>query len=304
MQTSIKDWTNWLLAQGKSSTTVRGYQWELRRLAKALGEVAPAAVRAADLTRALAERRLAGVSEATMKRSIAAYRSFFGYICGRKSPAAGLKFPTVRRRRQRTLDDDQAMSVLAVCDTSTARGVRDLGLLTLLLDTGLRASEVCRLKLADVDFERRVLSVRIKGGDEAQAVFSASTGQYLTQWLGHRARLAQAGTETLFCAVGGSRKIKGAPLTADGLRAIFRDLGKRAGLLKGFSPHDLRRTFATLATRRGAPSRVVQVAGRWSNLAMVERYTGAISAADFEPYSPVEGLLRIGPGLGIGQPGA
>jgi integrase len=53
----------------------------------------------------------------------------------------------------------------------------------------------------------------------------------------------------------------------------------------------LRRTFATIAIRNGAPTRVVQAAGRWADVAMVEHYTAAIEAEDFERYSPVESLM-------------
>jgi len=69
---------------------------------------------------------------------------------------------------------------------------------------------------------------------------------------------------------------------------------KRWGLGIGIklSPHDLRRSFATLSTLFGAPSRVVQVAGRWSTIEMVERYTREIDQSAIEPYLPVSKLLR------------
>ena len=83
----------------------------------------------------------------------------------------------------------------------------------------------------------------------------------------------------------------GQPLTAGGLRCIFRSVGKRAGLA-AFSPHDLRRTFATIASLLGAPSAVLMVAGRWHDIKLVERYTQAVRAKDFARYSPVHGVLN------------
>ena len=53
----------------------------------------------------------------------------------------------------------------------------------------------------------------------------------------------------------------------------------------------MRRTFATLAIKNGAPTRLVQIAGRWKNIREVERYTRALDAADLEPYSPVGNLF-------------
>jgi integrase len=75
-------------------------------------------------------------------------------------------------------------------------------------------------------------------------------------------------------------------LTTGGLRPVMRGWAKSAGIGR-LSPHDLRRTFATVAIRLGAPSRIVQVAGRWSRLEMVERYTRTIEAADMDPWFPV-----------------
>ncbi len=288
MERAIEDWINWL-AVNKSQSTVKGYTWELRALARTLPGKTPVEVRTTDLTKYLAERRLNGAGPAAIKRSVAAFRIFFGYVVGqKKNPARSIPFPKVKRRRQRTLDDDQALSVLAACDTSTLTGKRDLALLCLLLDSGLRAAEVCRLQWVDVDLKSRSFLVVVKGGEQREGVFSSATSRYLADWLEARAARGGGGP-TLFCSVGGTTP--GEPLTTNGLRAIFRRIGNRAGLPRGFSPHDLRRTFATLAVRRGAPTRIVQVAGRWEDEAMVSRYTQALTARDFDPYSPVEGLL-------------
>ena len=62
-------------------------------------------------------------------------------------------------------------------------------------------------------------------------------------------------------------------------------MGKETGLGL-ISPHDLRRTFATLALLNGAPTRVVQIAGGWANLNESERYSQALEAKHFAPYFP------------------
>ncbi len=79
-------------------------------------------------------------------------------------------------------------------------------------------------------------------------------------------------------------------LTPCGLRCVFRNLGAAAGLAK-FSPHDLRRTFATLATERGAPSRLVQEGGRWSDIQMVERYTRTVQLSYLAKFLPMAGMM-------------
>jgi integrase len=70
-------------------------------------------------------------------------------------------------------------------------------------------------------------------------------------------------------------------------------MGFRAGLGL-ISPHDLRRSMATLATENGAPSRTVQKAGRWSNIEMVERYTQTLDAKTFKKFFPIARILDTG----------
>jgi integrase/recombinase XerD len=290
MAQAITDWKNWLLAAGRSSGTVSAYEWDVRALARANPALAPFDYRAADLNRYQAERRLAGVGASARKRSAASFRSFFGFVCGKNhSPARKLPFPRVARSQQRVLDWEQAGAVLAACETTTAVGLRDLAIVCLAMESALRNAELCRLELSRIDLERRRLRVVIKGGQEGVGSFDPLTTSYLSAWIEARKAIALPDTKTVFCSVGGLTP--GRPLTPGGLRCIFRQIGKKAGLA-AFSPHDLRRSCATLKTRLGAPTRTIQVGGRWSNLREVETYTQAINLEDFESYSPVAHLMR------------
>lgn len=291
MVQAILDWQNFLLAAGRSLTTVEAYVWDVRALGKRFPDKAPLEYRATDLLTYQAERRLATISASARKRAAASFRSFFAFTCGKsKSPAKGLPFPKVERTPQRVLDWDQAGAVLAACETTTAVGLRDLAIVCLAMESALRCSELCRLELSLLDLEHRRLRVIVKGGHQGVGSFDPLTASYLAAWIEARKGLALPETKTVFCSVGGLTP--GKPLSAGGLRCIFRQIGRKAGLADGFSPHDLRRSCATLKTRLGAPTRTVQVGGRWSNLREVETYTQAINLEDFEGYSPVAHLMR------------
>lgn len=273
-----------------ADTTRRSYRWYLADLAKWLEG------READnrlLVRWLDAR--IGWSTSTQYTAVVACRAFFRWSCGREaSPAEKLILPRRVRKPQRTLDELRLMRILGALDTSTAKGVRDTAIVLLLLDTGLRAAEVCRLRMEHVDMAERRFSVRVKGGKWAEGVFAPYTASSLVEWLMVRKDIAKVDTPEVFVGIGG--KTPGRKLTAYGLKAIFRTLGQKVGF--HFSPHDFRRTFATLSLKGGAPSRLVQVAGRWSSLEQVERYSAAITADDFEPYSPVHRVLGLRPGAG------
>jgi len=213
--------------------------------------------------------------------ALCACRKFLAWHFGSDHQALCARIKRIRPRRQRVLSAKCALDLLASFDTSNAKGARDLAIAALALDTGLRCSELCRLRLADVELDQQSLQVIVKGGQWGMAVYSPQTEQYLREWLAFR-RAAQ-GVGTVFVSTHG-----GKALTREGLQTIVKKWGVRLGFK--LSPHDLRRSFATLATIFGAPTRMVQIAGRWNNIEMVEYYTQSLDPAMIAPFLPVARL--------------
>lgn len=287
----IAEWLDWLRI-ASAPTTVAAYEWELRALEKFFPDRAVLDLKTADLARYLAHRREVGkCKNTTVRRTVHALKAFYRFAVGtRKSPAKNLPVPKTKKKSQRTLTWAQIDQLLPACNTSTARGRRDLAIVCLMLDSGLRESEVCRLLVSDVVMAERRLTVQIKGGNDGDGIFSPDTQASLSAWLAMRPQIAQPEVKNLFVSVGGLKP--GSAITPSGLRVIFRKLGHDAGFEK-FSPHDLRRSFATLASKLGAPTRVLQVAGRWEDIQMVVQYTRAIEAEDFDKYMPVSQAMRL-----------
>jgi site-specific recombinase XerD len=125
--------------------------------------------------------------------------------------------------------------------------------------------------------------VIVKGQRSENAVFSQKTAEPIGHWMKFRRKIAGKEVVELFVGVGGNTP--GQTMTRNGIKKIFRDLGEAAGIGK-FAPNDLRRSFATLAIRAGAPTRLVQVGGRWTRIEMVELYTQDLSLEDFKCYLP------------------
>ena len=281
----IDAWVTWL-SWKNSAATVKAYRYEAVRLFLFCdGELV-------DRDRLFAH--LIALPASVRYRAACALRSFF-IFAERNDLAKLIALPKRDGRKPgRTLQPDQLLAVLTCCDTSTVVGRRDLALQALMVDSGLRAAEICRLQIEQVDLGNRLLWVVVKGGQTGFGSFGAETANYLSAWLSVRS----SATPFVFTAVYHDRG-----LTSDGLRSIFHKIGLAAGL-PHYSPHDLRRTFATIASLLGCPPRVLQVAGRWERLSMVERYTAAIRAQQIAPYLPVSGIMsgRIGgPGLPLGS---
>lgn len=305
LRRDIQDFLNG--SHKKAASTRRQYGWQLSALAKwGEGQTPPLTetnqFTARELNRYIAERRDSGVSEAFLKVAVNALKSYFAYAAQQRwitdDPAGLMEVPKVHRKSQRTPSFDDIEAVLALCETTKATGLRNLALITLMGSTGLRASEVCRLTLAQVDVAKRSFYVVIKGGDEKRGRFSESVARIQFQWLAVRPTVARPDCRTFFCSTNPSAKGTGLgeALSPDGLRTIFRRLAERAGLTQGFSPHDMRRFLATRSIELGAPSRMAQVAGRWERIEMVEHYSQALGLERFDNYDPIEHVLKGGDG--------
>jgi site-specific recombinase XerD len=168
--------------------------------------------------------------------------------------------------------------------------LRDRAILSVALDTGLRASELCHLEISRLSLEERRLQVMGKGGEWRKCVISQITVSRLSEWLAIRGDVARKDCNTVFVGleinIGGRNTVAGKPMTRNSLFQVMQRLGKSTGMY--LPVHSLRRTFATLAIRRGASTRLVQLQGGWKDIRLVQRYTQALSADDFKGYFPTE----------------
>lgn len=281
--------------QGRKWTlaTVDRYRWYLRNLDLWLHETYskadPVTVTEGDLRHWLDAHM--NWAPTTQFVAVVAARNFFRWELGReRSPAERLPLPRRRRVPHRTLDETKLDRLLQSLDTSSSKGVRDTAIIVLLLDTGIRSAELCRLQLRFVELEAGTLSVRKKGGDWKSAVFCPYTAATLASWLRVREGVARPDVAEFFVGIGG--KTSGRKLTTAGLRSIFRQLGQKVGF--HFSPHDFRRTGAHMAIRAGCPSRPLEAQLGLESERQIKTYTMGIDAEDFRPYSPVERLMSRG----------
>lgn len=216
-----------------------------------------------------------------------ACKSFIKWSLGAAHPALSARVKRGKPKPQRALTEDQLIKVLALFDTYTAPGARDQCIIAIATDTGLRVSELANILLANVDLEHRTILAKIKGGQWMYGIYSPETAAILDRWLSYRK--PADGINSLFISLK-ENKCYGKPLTKSGIQSLFKRCAKKLDFK--ISPHDCRRGFATISTRNGAPSRVVQEAGRWSNIEMVERYTRTIEAEAIQPYLPMHNTLK------------
>ena len=292
--------------EGKTKDTLRSYAETL----KTFVDVVAAAGLPSSLTdfdsshayRFLARVAETGVSRSTQWRRQRETRAFFSWLTRHdlipSNPFAKIQNIKVPQKLVRPLTPNEVSQLLAARDRSTLKGARDRPLVLLLLDTGLRASELVNLDLSDVDFDRDRLHIRHgKGMKQRVARLGEKPKRALLHYIED---FRGAGVGPLL------RTCRGLRLTRTALRGILARLGADAGV-SGVHPHRFRHTFATWCIENEAREIDVQNLLGHSTSAMMRRYTAtynaeqaAVAHARFSPADRLSAVavsgLEIAPG--------
>jgi integrase/recombinase XerD len=235
--------------------TVRGYVDRVRPFvaSRATGDgLDLAGLRAADVNAFVlseSRRRARGSAKLTVTalRSLLRWLQFDGVV----DEAVAEGVPSVAGWRMaglpRHLEPDEVQALLSSCDTSTARGLRDLALLKLLVRLGLRRCEIVRLELDDIDWRAGELVIRGKRDRRDQLPLPDDVGQALVSYL-RAGRPAGSPDRHVFLA---ARPPHGGITGVSIAHAVAR-ARVRAGLGE-IGTHRLRHTAATTMLASGIP---------------------------------------------------
>lgn len=181
------------------------------------------------------------------------WRSFFNW-CYReelieKNPVTRLDNPKMPKKTKPSFSDEQVEAMFNLFDLSVEQDFRDYVILCLLLDTGLRRSEVISLRVEDV--HDTYIRVRHgKGNKERSVGIHPELSTLLWKYI-HKHRHPRNPDETaLFLTVG--NKNMGLPLTRGGMDYLMFRLKERTGVDDvRLSPHTFRHTFARMYLSAG-----------------------------------------------------
>ena len=184
---------------------------------------------------------------------------------------------------------EEIVTLLNVDESRPPIAVRNKAIILLLLDTGLRASELCSLKVKDINLAGRKLRTIGKGGKERQIPFHASTRKSIEKYFKSRDVTSSRATGRKPAFVTFSKQ----PVEIErrALLQIIERIGLRANI-PNCHPHRFRHTFAIQFLRNGGNIYTLQALLGHTSLDMVKRYL-AISQIDMdrdhEKASPVKG---------------
>lgn len=251
-------------------------EWQIREF---LGYVASETHRWG-LTGNGSERCQRLASDSTVHHYYAALRVFFNWCVGddflKQSPLAKIKIRNPELKVIQPYPSDEITRMLAVCDYDFQHNAKFLGsrnraIILMLLDTGVRVSELGNINLEDIDTERGWIKVTGKGAKERVVRIGATTQKALWRYLVHRPNTERG---QLWLTE------EGTPLRPNGIQMVVKRLKQRAGVTSSGNCHRFRHTFALNFLRADRNPFNLQYLLGHSDLRMVRHYTATLGMED------------------------
>lgn len=208
-------------------------------------------------------------ASSSCSRASMAMKSFFRFL--RREGvlsyhlARFIESPRIWQELPEVLSLDEVERLIAAPDPTSKRGARDRAILELFYSSGLRVSELCGLRIHDLDEDR--LLVRGKGGKTRIVPLGRVAIDAIEHYLAHFHEAPGEDNPYIFLSD------KGGALQRVALWKMVKSYARQAGITKSISPHTLRHTYATALLDGGADLRVIQELLGHSSIASTERYT-------------------------------
>ena len=179
-----------------------------------------------------------------------------------------VKIPRPPNKVMATFSEAQLAQLLGAIDAGTTAGYRDLVLILMLLDTGLRISELTSLRLENLFLQDGLIKVTGKGNRERVVPIGRQVAKHLLRYIArYRPHPAMPRISQVLLTADGR------PLNKDRAEKIMRRYGQKAGLMGlRVSPHTLRHTAAVSFLRNGGDVFSLQRMLGHSSLEMTRHY--------------------------------
>ena len=208
-----------------------------------------------------------GLSPKSLQRRLSACRSYYLWLLKRgridANPADAIRGPKTARKLPQVLDVDEAVQLVEVA-TDAPLGLRDRALLELFYSSGLRLSEVCALKWADLDFAQGLVTVLGKGSKQRIVPVGSHARNALAAL---REEAAGQPGDFVFPGRGGAQ------ISSRAVQLRVKKLAAQRGVYKRVHPHLLRHSFASHMLESSGDLRGVQELLGHADIATTQIYT-------------------------------
>jgi len=279
LEAHIHEFLNYIrIEKGLSKNTIASYGRDLRYFLAFTNQrsLKTDTITRSDVVDFLASLYHRGLDSRSVARYLVSLRHFFrfclleGYI--REDPALTIESPKFRHSLPDFLSVEEVDRLLAVPDLTTATGIRDKAMIELLYSTGLRVSELCGVRIEDLQMEIGCLRCVGKGNKERLVPVGRRAIAAIEEYIrcSRREFLGDQFSPFLFI------NRRGKPMDRISFWKIIQTYGRKAGLRHSLTPHMLRHSFATHLLDRGADLRAVQIMLGHSDISTTQIYTHVV----------------------------
>lgn len=235
----LKRYKACLLIAGKSPKTIKAYEYTLKKLFQTLQKNF-VDMTVSDLRYFLAYEKSRGISNRTLENVRVHVSAFFTWMLDEelvaKNPCRTIKPIKYADEVRLPFSSVEIDALRSACKSKKERAIIEV-----LLASGVRVSELCSIRISDINFDTLSIKVREGKGNKQRTVYiNELANKHLVEYLTTR------GIDGEYIFYNKLRK----PLTSQGVRHILKTLESRAQITN-VHPHRFRRTFATGMANRG-----------------------------------------------------
>ncbi len=190
-------------------------------------------------------------SESSKMRILASLRSFFNFLVYdgliKENPTEKIKLKSNRPKTLGVLDADETLLLLSQPNGDDFKSIRDKAMLELLYATGIKVSELLKVKTGDINLTIGILRVKNNSKERIVPIYPAavkSIMEYLQQV--RPAIVMEDSNEVLFT------NLNGQPMSRQGFWKIIKHYAEKAGIKQEITPQTLRHSFAAHLLENGA----------------------------------------------------
>ena len=260
------------IEKGLANTTIEAYSLDLERFIGSI-KTSDSLSDPTVVHRHIDSLYQSGMSSRSIARHVTTLRNFYKFLMEQgavdSDPTALLAPPKHWHSLPKYLNKKQLSDLMASPDRNHPQGLRDAAMLEFLYATGLRVSELCKVRVSDL--ERNMGFVRVVGkGNKHRIVPVGKTALLAVEEFlgGGRPRLLKGRASPYLFVTN-----RGAAMTRQAFWKLLAGYGKKAGIFHNLTPHVLRHTFATHLLEGGADLRSVQTMLGHSDISTTQIYT-------------------------------
>ncbi|MEV0994580.1 tyrosine-type recombinase/integrase [Nonomuraea sp. NPDC050202] len=278
LEAEIGPFARYLRAENKSDNTVTIYTGAIRKFARWLSDhrpdvetwedVEPANIQ--DWIITILETRSDGYAN-NLYRSIQQFFKWWSEWTDEPNPMAKLRPPAVPEKDVPVLRKEQLGALLKNCSGKTFVDLRDLAMILLFMDTGIRRAEMAGIKVEDLDLDMREVKVHGKGRRDRVVSYGRKTAVVLDKYLRIRGKQKLKDNPALWLA----EKNRGA-LTRWGIYEMLKRRAEAVGIEELY-PHLLRHTWAHFKKQQISEEELMRLAG-WRSRQMLDRYAASTAS--------------------------